>query len=643
MSEQISVQCPKCGARLKLKNRDSLGKKLPCPKCQEPFLVKLFNEPQTDSDFVSAPESIEAGYAVPDDDDEAPQRAPAPRRSSASQEEKPHKRSKSTGWQKPALVVGSGLLGVALMVGLVWTAVSVFSGGANKQQADSTSNSSTPGVTNVATTPSTTPVAAISGSATPSVPGGMAASQPRLPDAVTQAPAWLVGHAPFDVVKYFDVPPPDQNAAPLYLDAIAEFEDVGHCFPTDQQQTQRFQAVKERDQRYNTLSQQPRTAQTAAQWDELLRDYDIGFQKLTLAQQKPKCVFETGVGPLALLLHVHAGRHVVRMADERVRRDLEHGNFDRPLQIIEMCLRLSLDLRPRGGEISQLVSVAMDGIILEAMVGRVITTLDVKPEHCDRLLAMLHEHDQQSQNLHLESGQGVYIGQRVTLRDIQDPAARRKIKEDLGGDDDSAGAILLAMTDNYSMFSSDGKVDGLASNRFAASFQKANELLASLDERQEIAAFDEQYRTVVALGQKPHREREAGWSQYETTFKETAAREMKLLVTRATMVNWGRVFEAFTRSATKRHGTQALVALRRWQLTHTEPPRDLAQIMADADLNAIPRDDYADAPLKLATLKGQPLIYSIGPDGKDDAGAVEWNSSVPKGPGDVLFQLTPPK
>ena len=281
----------------------------------------------------------------------------------------------------------------------------------------------------------------------------------------------------------------------------------------------------------------------------------------------------------------------------------------------------------------------MDFIILEAMVRRVITTSDIKREHCDRLLAMLREHDQQSQNLHLEPARGVYILQRVTLRDIQDPAARRAIKESLGANNDSAGAILLMMNDRMSMFSSDGKVD-----RRVVAFQKANELLARLDERQEIAAFDEQYRTVVALGQQPHRERAAGWSQYETTFKETAAREMKLLVTRATMVNWGRMFEAFTRSAIKRQGTQALVALRRWQLTHTEPPRDLAQLMADAGLNDIPRDDYAEAPLKLATLKGQPLIYSIGPDGKDDAGAVEFKpQSGLKGPGDILFQLTPPK
>lgn len=34
MSGPATVQCPECGARLKLKNRASLGKRRPCPKCE---------------------------------------------------------------------------------------------------------------------------------------------------------------------------------------------------------------------------------------------------------------------------------------------------------------------------------------------------------------------------------------------------------------------------------------------------------------------------------------------------------------------------------------------------------------------------------------------------------------------------------
>ncbi len=46
---------------------------------------------------------------------------------------------------------------------------------------------------------------------------------PSLIGAVKKPPAWLGKEVPFDVAAYFAAPPPGQNAAPLYLDAIFEF------------------------------------------------------------------------------------------------------------------------------------------------------------------------------------------------------------------------------------------------------------------------------------------------------------------------------------------------------------------------------------------------------------------------------------
>src|SRR5262245_7080732 len=37
MPEPVSITCPHCGARLKLKDSSKLGKKIACPKCQTPF------------------------------------------------------------------------------------------------------------------------------------------------------------------------------------------------------------------------------------------------------------------------------------------------------------------------------------------------------------------------------------------------------------------------------------------------------------------------------------------------------------------------------------------------------------------------------------------------------------------------------
>ena len=41
MPAPIEVHCPECQATLKLKNRDAEGRKVPCPKCKQPFVIEL--------------------------------------------------------------------------------------------------------------------------------------------------------------------------------------------------------------------------------------------------------------------------------------------------------------------------------------------------------------------------------------------------------------------------------------------------------------------------------------------------------------------------------------------------------------------------------------------------------------------------
>jgi hypothetical protein len=64
--------------------------------------------------------------------------------------------------------------------------------------------------------------------------GQGAGHEPQLPGAVTKAPS-RIRKAPFDVATFFQLPPPSQNAAPLYLDAFFEFgEEMAACFTPDQ-------------------------------------------------------------------------------------------------------------------------------------------------------------------------------------------------------------------------------------------------------------------------------------------------------------------------------------------------------------------------------------------------------------------------
>ena len=106
---------------------------------------------------------------------------------------------------------------------------------------------------------------------------------PELPDSVTQPPAWLKQAAPFDVAAFFDAPPPDENAAPRYLEALFEFgPQVEVCFPEGSDRQSRTKAVEQRLGRFQSVfqawSKDPRTVPVAS-IDAVVSEFDTGFLK----------------------------------------------------------------------------------------------------------------------------------------------------------------------------------------------------------------------------------------------------------------------------------------------------------------------------------------------------------------------------
>ncbi|RLS53673.1 MAG: hypothetical protein DWH91_13855 [Planctomycetota bacterium] len=128
MSGPMSVSCPHCGAGLKLKNQNFVGKKVPCPKCRTPFKVEppeddLFGE--VDDDYGAMDES--------GDDDELPE-MPRPKSTGKAKGGKGKKKSKGSGNAgRIAMMVGGILLGIGLLGGLVYGTISLIgsSGGGN--------------------------------------------------------------------------------------------------------------------------------------------------------------------------------------------------------------------------------------------------------------------------------------------------------------------------------------------------------------------------------------------------------------------------------------------------------------------------------------------------------------------------------
>src|SRR5437660_6113080 len=116
MSDALSVQCPKCGAKLKLKNRSAAGKKISCPKCNKPFVVEL---PPDDDEFAALAAADEIAAEGEDDDSEEPSHRPPARTGKSSAKKTPKKRRAGTGnWKRPALLAGSVIGLLALLGGV---------------------------------------------------------------------------------------------------------------------------------------------------------------------------------------------------------------------------------------------------------------------------------------------------------------------------------------------------------------------------------------------------------------------------------------------------------------------------------------------------------------------------------------------
>ncbi len=479
---------------------------------------------------------------------------------------------------------------------------------------------------------------------------------PSFPDALTEPPAWIGSDAPFDVAKFLQVPPPQQNAAPLYLDAMFEFSgEFSICFTPAGAKPQgevlrRVETARRRIDEYVRLEEawekNPKTVDEAAV-DAWLAQYETGFQKLAEAQRRPQCVFETGVGIAALMPHTQA-RQVVRVVKWRARRDLAKGNIDRPIQDVELVLRLSRDIQPRGGVICQLVSVAVDDLCCGEIITQILRADGIEQAHCDHLMAELTRHETVSQRRFAEGMQMEYLVARKSFHDFQhhtgDFSPQGMKNMGWRGRADTPLARLRLLT-NLSV----GRIGRLAEEKYGkgaagltpdhplvTGWTHNGKLLSDADYAKEVSELNSVYASILSTADQPAMERLQA-STDAAIIEPLRDTKLALLFEPSVAQNWQK---ALLRADATLRGTRCLIALRRWQIDHDGPPPDLETIVKAAGMQSIPADPYTGRPMQMTTVNGEPVIYSVAMDGKDDGGRIDvWKSSQRGKLGDLLFRL----
>lgn len=463
---------------------------------------------------------------------------------------------------------------------------------------------------------------------------GPVRAYPSIPGAVSSPPAWLGKDVPFDVAAYFDAPPPAQNAAPLYLDALFEFSgDLAGCFPSGPETEARAKAARERAQRLRPLTEaftrDPSSVDRAA-LKAVLPSYQTGFQKLGQAQQRSRCVFESGLGVTSVMPHAQATREVVWVVCLRTLASLDRGDIDGAIANVTGALRMARDLQRRGGSIPQLVYAAEVRLLTKSAVTPILSHPKLTAAQCDRLIKAFTEHEARALDGYSEALKAKYVVLRTTLHDVSGrPGDRDRTAADKAKADTLA--ILEQLVQDPQQKARVQTIKAELPNATSQQYADA------------VAAGNTYYRNLLAAAKLPYAEKQAR-VQSVSSLPETKAGaplELTRVLQTAEAPELRELILTLTRAEASERGVEAMAAVRRWQVAHKALPKDLAAACKEAGLKAVPVDPFAASQtIKFVVLNGQPLVYSIGKDGKDDGGKVD--SKNESQPGDFTLRLDPP-
>jgi len=345
----------------------------------------------------------------------------------------------------------------------------------------------------------------------------------------------------------------------------------------------------------------------------LLAELSEGFRLLAVAQARPQCVFEAGLSSASWLPHVQCARTVMRAALLKIELALARRDSDAVHADMEMLLRLSRDLCPRGCSICQLVSMSLQGEVLD-LIDRVLDLPWIEAANCERLLALLAAHEESLPDRFTIAHQMEYLMYRIEFEELV------KLRKEQASRGDSPPRPRFA----------DLKIDPSAKGDVR--FQRVAESLTLEEARAQIAALDRYYVRFMLLWQFPYR---ACVSGMFVSTDELSARADSVLVG-ISAATCEVLATTIVREQTRLHGVQCLIALRMWQLRHEGPPPTLVEATRAAGLANVPRDEFAGGPMRLTLYSDTWVVYSLGEDGEDSDG--NWVLPDDKG-GDFSFML----
>ena len=213
----IPVTC-QCGKKYQAKD-ELAGRQLKCPTCGQILVVPQSDSPEAEVDLgdlsgfdlpaQGASDSLPLGRGPTLPSSQFPQHA----RTGKNHSTAANAAKNGNLWMIAAATVG----GVVAVIAIISVFFVVFV----PSDGEPAGEPATPDVHQEVEAPSDAsnePTSVARSLSTDSGKGTAAAKRlPGLPGAISSPPAYLLGDAPFEVRAFFETPPANQNAAPLYL------------------------------------------------------------------------------------------------------------------------------------------------------------------------------------------------------------------------------------------------------------------------------------------------------------------------------------------------------------------------------------------------------------------------------------------
>ncbi len=425
--------------------------------------------------------------------------------------------------------------------------------------------------------------------------------------------------------------PPEQNAAPLYLEALAELNaEVADLIPPGIG----VSAAARRE-----LAQQ--TADRIDGWYRAFDPGDVPFPSpaellafdplvarlLNAQQERPDCSFLTVLEVSDLAPHLQA----VRSYSKLIKLRLAVLGPQRPnaesIREYESLLRL-IDECSWGNILCGLVALAAEGELHEIALP-VFLTERTTADELRHLQQILERHDAR---LGIARLQANLASDRIMFEQLlrigQGKDAVERIKT-------TAEIVLQVRPDNNSVAEGTALFTSAMMAMTPQDIQRGSSVWAEMDQEinraieaagpdcfAALPIFDQmEQQTLADLDQRLRR---AGQVSHETIG------EVLVGLLRA---GSKRIYTSYTWRIAQRRIAYTQYALHAWQRTHSERPTSIELIVKDKP-SAI--DPYCGERLRLVWRGDQPIVYSVGPNRIDDQ-ANTLAELTYEGPGDVSF------